>query len=109
MSSVIVISDDEQDVVKVVQRPNLSSPIPPESFLGNPGSSPQEERGAKVYLRMEPPEQRKRGRPSDSDTEFVEVEDVSRVKKKKREERKAVSVPFHPISSLILWRTARAD
>ena len=109
MSSVIVISDDEQDVVKVVQRPNLSSPIPPERFLGNPGSSPQEERGAKVYLRMEPPEQRKRGRPSDSDTEFVEVEDVSRVKKKKREERKAVSVPFHPISSLILWRTARAD
>jgi len=100
---VIVISDDEQDEVKVFHRPNLSSPIPPERFLGNPGSSPQGEQRAKVNLKIGPLGQRKRGRPSDSDAEAVEVKDVSRAKKTKREQRKAVSV-FHPISPLILWR-----
>jgi hypothetical protein len=102
MPSVIVISDDEQDEVNVVHRPNLSSPIPPERFLGNPGSSPQGERRAKVDVKIGPPGKRKRRRPSESDEEFVEVKDVSRVKKTKREQRKAVSV-FPPASSLILW------
>lgn len=89
MSAVIVISDDEQDDVVVVQRPNLSSPIPPERFLGNPGSSPT---GGMANLKIGPPGKRKRRRVSDSDSEVIEVKDVSKVKKAKREERKAVSV-----------------
>lgn len=100
MRSVIVISDDEQDEVNVVHHPKLSSPIPPERFLGNSGSSPQGEQRVKVNLKIGPPGKRKRRRPSDSDVESVEVEDVSRAKKTKKEERKAVSV-FHPVSSLI--------
>ena len=103
MSSVIVISDDEQDEVNVVHHPKLSSPIPPERFLGNPGSSPQGERKAKVNLKVGPPGQKKRRRSSDSDVEVIEVKDVSKAKKAKREERKAVSV-FHPVSSFILRR-----
>jgi len=100
MPSVIVISDDEQDEVNVVHHPKLSSPIPPKRFLGNSGSSPQGERRGKVNLKIGPPGQRKRRRPSDSDVEAVEVKDVPKVKKTKREQRKAVSV-FHPVSSLI--------
>ena len=100
MSSVIVISDDEQDELNVVHRPNLSSPIPPQRFLGNAGSSPGE-RKAKVNLKLTPPGQKKRRRLSDSDVESVEVKDVSKAKKVKREQRKAVSIP--PISSWAWW------
>jgi len=97
MSSVIVISDDERDELKVVHHPNLSSPIPPQRFLGIAGSSPGE-RKVKVNLKLTPPGQKKRRRLSDSDGEAVEVKDVSKVKKVKREQRKAVSIP--PVSSL---------
>ena len=90
MSSVIVISDDEQDGVNFAHRPNLSSPIPPERFLGNAGNTPPEERAVKVDVKVGPPGRRKR-RLSDSDTEAVEVKDASKAKKTKREERKAVN------------------
>jgi hypothetical protein len=102
MPSVIVISDDEQDEQTVVHRPNLSSPIPPERFLANSGSSTGEQK-AKVNLKLGPPVQKKRRRVSDADVEDVEVKDVSKAKKAKREERKAVSNSV-PVSSLILWR-----
>jgi len=88
MPSVIVISDDEQDELNIGRRPNLSSPIPPERFLGNPGNSLGER---SVNLKIGLPGQRKRRRLSDSDAEAVEVKDVSKAKKVKREERKAVS------------------
>ena len=101
MPSVIVISDDEQDELNTVRRPNLSSPIPPERFLGNPESSPGERR-AKTSLKIGPPGHKKRRRPSDSDGDVVEGKDVLKVKKAKREERKAVSIP--PVSSTTLWR-----
>jgi len=99
MSSVIVISDDEQGELNVPHRLNLSPPIPPQRFLGNPGNSPGE-RKVKVNLKLTPPGQKKRRRLSDSDTEAVGVEIVSKAKKAKREERKAVS----PFSSSALWR-----
>lgn len=92
MSTVIVISDDEQELVEIIHRPNLLSPIPPQRFLGNPGSSPPGERGAKINLKIGPPAQGKRRRPSESGVEVVEVKDVPKAKKAKREERKAVSV-----------------
>jgi len=92
MSSVIVISDDEQGGDDIGHRPNLSSPIPPERFLGNTGSSPLAVQGG---LKIGSPVQRKRRRLSESDEEVVEVKDVSRVKKAKREERKAVSIESH--------------
>lgn len=101
MSSVIVISDDERDELNVAHHPNLSSPIPPQRFLGIAGSSPGE-RKAKVNLTLTPPRQKKRRRLSGSDVEAVEVKDVSKAKKVKREERKAVSIP--PVPSLALWR-----
>lgn len=95
MSTVIVISDDEQDEVKITHRPNLSSPIPPQRFLGNPGSSPPGERKVKVNLKIDPSGQGKRRRLSDSGVEVVEVKDIPKAKKAKREERKAVSVSRH--------------
>jgi len=88
MPSVIVISDDEQDELNIGHRLNLSSPIPPERFLGNTGNSPGERR---VNLKIGPPGQKKRRRLSDSDVEAAEVKDVSKAKKAKREQRKAVS------------------
>ena len=97
MSSVIVISDDERDELNIVPRPNLSSPIPPQRFLGIAGSSPGE-RKVKVNLKLTPPGQKKRRRLSDSDVE-VQVKDVSKAKKVKREERKAVSIP--PVIGLV--------
>ena len=96
MPSVIVISDDEQDEPSTIHHLNLSSPIPPQRFLGNPESSPGE-RKVKVNLKLTPPGQRKRRRSSDPDVETIgaEVKDVSRAKKVKKEERKAVSgFPF---------------
>jgi len=96
MPSVIVISDDEQDELNVDHRPNISSPIPPEGFLGNPGNSPRE-RTVKINLGIGPPGQGKRRRLSESDVEVVEVKHVPKAKKAKKEERKAVStysVPF---------------
>jgi len=101
MSSVIVISDDEQGGLNVVHHPNLSSPIPPQRFLGIAGSSPGE-RKVKVNLKLTPPGQKKRRRPSDSDVEAVEVKNVSKAKKVKRDKRKAVSIL--PVSSWALWR-----
>lgn len=99
MSSVIVISDDEQDELNISRRPNLSSPIPPGRFLGNPGSSESPgEPKAKVHLKIEPPGQKKRRRVSDA--EYVEVQEVSRVKKAKREQRKAVSASPRVIISV---------
>ena len=101
MSSVIVISDDERDELNVIHHPNLSSPISPQRFLGIAGSSPGE-RKVKVNLKLTPPGQKKRRRLSDSDVEAVEIKDVSKAKKVKREERKAVSIP--PLSSFAWWR-----
>lgn len=89
MSSVIVISDDERDEPDVINRPNLSSPIPPERFLGNKFSDGEQ---AKVSLKIGPPRQKKRRRISDSGGEPVEAKGVPKVKKTKREEHKAVSV-----------------
>lgn len=88
----MIISDDEKDELNVVHRPNFSFPI---RCLGNPGSSPGVPK-AKVILKLGPPGQRKRRRSSDSDGEFVEMKDVSKVKKAKVEERKAVSIPPVP-------------
>ena len=98
MSSVIVISDDERDELNIVTHPNLSSPIPPQRFLGIAGSSPGE-RKVKVNLKLTPPGQKKRRRLSDSDAEAAEVKDVSKAKKVKREERKAVSIS--PVVGLV--------
>lgn len=103
MSSVIVISDDEQDGANFTHRPILSSPIPPERFLGNSGNSPSEELEVKVGGKIGPPGRRKR-RLSDSDTEAVEVEDISKAKKTKREERKAVNT----LSRLVIHFVAAA-
>jgi len=84
MPSFILISDDEKEELNVVHRPNISSSIPPEGFLG------------KVSLKLGPLGQRKRRRSLDSDGEVVEVKDISEAKKAKREERKAVSIPLVP-------------
>lgn len=107
MSSVIVISDDEQDEVNIDHRPNLSSPIPPERFLGNTEDSSPGERRAKANVRIGPPGQRKRRRLSDSsDVDIVEVKNPPKAKKAKREERKAVSVSFRLVIHFV---AARAD
>lgn len=88
MPEVIVISDDEQDELNIVGRPNLSSPIPPARFLGSSKSSESPVK-AGLSVKIGPPGQKKRRRPSESEL----VKDVSNVKKAKKEERKAVSIP----------------
>jgi hypothetical protein len=87
-ASVIVISDDEQDEA---ERCPPSKPLLSHSSREVPGKSrkfPQGERRAKVDVKIGPPGQRKRRRPSESDVEFVEVKDVSKAKKAKRENAK---------------------
>ena len=95
MPAIIVISDDEEDEQSTFQCPKISSPIPPERFLGRIGNpeSPGERR-PKPNLKVGPPSHKKRRRSSESDVELVEVRDASKAKKTKREQRKAVSVPF---------------
>lgn len=96
MSSVIVISDDEQDELNVTRHPNLSSPVPPERFLGSKPLTGK----VKVNLKIGPPTRRKRGRISDSDVEFVEVGGAPKAKIMRREEHKAVSV----LCSCVIYR-----
>jgi len=96
MPEVIVISDDEQDEVNTVSRPNLSSPIPPARFLGNFRSSETSGR-AGLHVKIGPPGQKKRRRPSESEP----VKEVSNAKKVKREERKAVSIPSRCVTHFV--------
>lgn len=90
MSSVIVISDDEQEKPTSPRHPILSSPIPPERFLAN---EPLTEK-AEVKREVGQSIQRKKRRISESSVEHVEIKDVSKAKKMRRDEYKAVSVSF---------------
>lgn len=106
MPTVIVISDDEQEELNITRHPNLSSPIPPERFLGNESLT---ERNVKVNLEAGPPRERKRiRRRLDSDEEPLEVKDVPKAKRTKREERKSVSVFFRCVIYRIV-AAARVD
>jgi hypothetical protein len=95
MPTVIVISDDEQDEVDSCppSEPLISNPpseIPGESrkfpSLEHRGEGELEDSGRQV--------QKNEGDYQTLDVEDVGAKDVSRAKKAKREERKAVSVPF---------------
>jgi hypothetical protein len=99
MSSVIFISDDEQEEFAIAPHQNLSSPIPPERFLANRSLT---DKRMKVKSRVKPPAQRKRKRDSDSGVDpvdLVEAKGGSKAKKTRKEEHKAVSVSF-----AALWR-----
>ena len=88
MPSVIVISDDEQEELTVPRYPNLSSPIPPERFLGN------ESLTEKVKREIGNSTRGKKRRISNSGVDPAEMNDVSKAKKMRREKHKAVGVSF---------------